>query len=258
MTYYINNIILFCALSNLLNCHITNTPMIYIKNHKIKITVLSLFIISLIYSATHSRQSTETIQAKIEETVSDPLVLQELETETIQAKIEETVSDPLVLQELETETIQAKIEEFLYTEEHKLRDMYSQEQIKVTLSADVSNKIKKQLIMLYNLKEKWTPEAKDLIKSITVGEDGRLIVNISKGDLELKAGSCHKMNGNVYLTGIFLVNADYSYYGTNDYGCTQIIPVLLNLSREELNKFDANARFNKFTEIKNAITMRRP
>ena len=236
MTYYINNIILFCALSNLLNCHITNTPMIYIKNHKIKITVLSLFIISLIYSATHSRQSTETIQAKIEE----------------------TVSDPLVLQELETETIQAKIEEFLYTEEHKLRDMYSQEQIKVTLSADVSNKIKKQLIMLYNLKEKWTPEAKDLIKSITVGEDGRLIVNISKGDLELKAGSCHKMNGNVYLTGIFLVNADYSYYGTNDYGCTQIIPVLLNLSREELNKFDANARFNKFTEIKNAITMRRP
>ena len=44
--------------------------MIYVKNHKIKITVLSLFIISLIYSATHSRQSTETIQAKIEETVS--------------------------------------------------------------------------------------------------------------------------------------------------------------------------------------------
>ena len=66
----INNIILFCTLSNLLNCHITNTPMIYVKNHKIKITVLSLFIISLIYSATQSRQSTETIQAKIEETVS--------------------------------------------------------------------------------------------------------------------------------------------------------------------------------------------
>ena len=137
-----------------------------------------------------------------------------------------------------------------------IKNAYAAINIKLTLPADANDKIKTQLIMLYNLKERWTPEAKDLIKSITVGEDGRLIVNISKGDLELKAGSCHKMNGNVYLTGIFLVNADYSYYGTNDYGCTQIIqiiPVLLNLSREELNKFDVNWRFNIFEQMKTYI-----
>ena len=182
---------------------------------------------------------------------------------------QETKSKILILNTLAKDSILSnnpallsKIEEFLGIAEQNLIHTYSQEKIKLTLPADASKQAKTQLIILYNSRSDWTSGAKDLIKSITVEEDGRLLVyNTSKGDLELNAGNYRIINRNneiVYLTGIFLVNADYSYYGTNDYGCTQIIPVLLNLSREELNKFDANARFNKFTEIKNAITMRRP
>ena len=178
---------------------------------------------------------------------------------------QETKSKILILNTLAKDSILSnnpallsKIEEFLYTEEHKLRDMYSQEKIKLTLPADASDETRKQLIILYNLKEKWTPEAKDLIKSINVIKEQngrtRLIVNTNEGDLELKAGYYQISGDHMYIKttptpGIYLISTDYDYNDQfNDwqfYKSEVLIPIC-NLSRKDLDKFDVNGRFNTF------------
>ena len=180
---------------------------------------------------------------------------------------QETKSKILILNTLAKDSILSnnpallsKIEEFLYTEEHKLRDMYSQEKIKLTLPADASDETRKQLIILYNLKEKWTPEAKDLIKNITViTEDGkiRLIAKTSRGLFELKVGK--KKLGELTLGGyniapqLYLIDINYEIIENkyfDNYLYNQIILVcnLSNLS------FKVNARFNIFEQIKKPIT----
>ena len=139
-----------------------------------------------------------------------------------------------------------------------IKDAYKAINIKLTLPADANDKIKTQLIMLYNLKEKWTPEAKDLIKSINVIKEQngrtRLIVNTNEGDLELKAGYYQISGDHMYIKttptpGIYLISTDYDYNDQfNDwqfYKSEVLIPIC-NLSRKDLDKFDVNGRFNTF------------
>ena len=146
----------------------------------------------------------------------------------------------------------SKIEEFLGIAEQNLIYTYSQEQIKLTLPPDASKQAKTQLIILYNSRSDWTSGAKDLIKSITVEEDGRLLVyNTSKGDLELNAGDYRIINRNneiVCGTGICLVNKDYNDW--KFYKSKVLIPIC-DLSTEDLDKFDVNWRSNRFVKLKN-------
>ena len=119
--------------------------------------------------------------------------------------------------------------------------------------------------MLYNLKERWTPEAKDLIKNITViTEDGkiRLIAKTSRGLFELKVGK--KKLGELTLGGyniapqLYLIDINYEIIENkyfDNYLYNQIILVcnLSNLSFADLNKFKPNVRFNIFEQMKTYI-----
>ena len=146
-----------------------------------------------------------------------------------------------------------------------IKHAYEVINIELTLPADASDETRKQLIMLYNLKKKWTSEAKDLIKSINViMEDGkiRLMANTSKGKggLELKSGYYEISGDHMYIKttpGICLISKDYDYNDWQFYKSKVLIPIC-NLSTEDLGKFDVNGRFNRLVQMKKPITMRRP
>ena len=130
-----------------------------------------------------------------------------------------------------------------------IKDAYAAINIKLTLPADASKQAKTQLIILYNSRSDWTDEVRDLIKNITVEEDGRLLVyNTSKGDLALKGGYyrieslCGTININ---TGICLVSKDYNH---NDWKFLKVIIPICNLSTEDLDKFDVNWRYAIFQQ----------